>query len=167
MDLTPVVAWDRSVSMCKVPVTSTRLLSRLKFPSPSASAPGVAKARFVNCATPFRKVTFCALSSEATIGASAAAFSSFFFGPVPLARWLNPLMVCWVWAWVKCRLRRNERIDSEGGSPGNGWTVMCEHAHKVLDAAARNGKCEPPALLSIDLTANVDPCVACSRLDIL
>ena len=64
-------------------------------------------------------------------------------------------------------LWRNERLGMQGGSAGNGCTVMREHAHKVLDAAAGNGKCEPPALLSIDLTANVDPCAAGSRLDIL
>ena len=68
----------------QVPVTSTCLFIRLKFPRPTASAPGIAKARLVNYAAPFRKVTFCAFSSEATIGASAAAFASFFFRPVPL-----------------------------------------------------------------------------------
>ena len=68
---------------------------------------------------------------------------------------------------MRALLRRNERLGMQGGSAGNGCTVVREHAHKVLNAAARNGKCEPPALLSIDLPANIDHCVAGSRLDIL
>ncbi len=92
-DLIPVVAWDRSVTMRSVPVTTTCLFIRLKLPRPSAFAPGIVKSRLVNWETPSRKLTCRALNSTATVGAAVSVFVSFFLGAVPLARWLNASMV--------------------------------------------------------------------------